>query len=144
MDYQESLNFTSLELDIVPSILIVDDDEDNQLLLQYTIAMFGWTSMVAADATNAIQLANRQQPDLILLDIVIPDISGLQIAAILKQQKATSSIPIIAVTGLAELKEKNLILASGFDDYICKPFILDKVYQAIASNLSFDNISQTA
>ncbi len=138
MDYQKSADFTNFELDTVPSILIVDDDEDNRLLLQHTIAMFGWTSMAAANALNAIKLAKTQQPDLILLDIVIPNISGLQIATMLKQYKSTSHIPLIAVTGLAELEEQSLILASGFNDYICKPFFLDKIYQAIASNLSLD------
>ena len=144
MDYQKSANLAEFNFDKVPSILVVDDDEDNQLLLQYTIAMFGWTSIVAVDALSTIQLAKNHQPDLILLDIVLPDISGLQIAAMLKQHKSTCRIPIVAVTGLAEEEEQDLILNSGFDDYVLKPYQLETVYQVVVSNLKINIVKQTA
>lgn len=119
-------------------ILAVEDDEDNQLLLKYAITMFGWKCILATDAVTAICQAKQQQPDLILLDIILPDISGFQIAMMLKASKQTRDIPLIAVTGLAQKQERKLT-AVGFDDYIYKPYNLIDLQQAIASNLNHVN-----
>ena len=70
-------NFKTAESDEVPVILVVEDDEDNQLLLEHTITMFGWKHLDANNAIAALNLAKSQQPDLILLDIVLPDITLL-------------------------------------------------------------------
>ena len=118
-----------------PSILVVEDNEDNQLLLEYTIAMFGWRYYLAVDAIDAIYFAKEQQPDLILLDIVMPYISGLQIACLLKNHIQTKNIPLIAVTGLVKKEQQSMIFSVGFDDYISKPYALDDLYQTIAFNL---------
>ncbi|MDJ0590461.1 MAG: response regulator [Pleurocapsa sp. MO_226.B13] len=135
MDYHESVIKTDLKNRAIPLILVLEDDEDNELLLRYSLAMFGWTSLIATDAITAINLAKEKQPDLILLDIVLPNISGLQIASILKRHDRTRHIPLIAVTGLAREEEQDLIFAVGFDDYICKPYQLESLYRAIASCL---------
>ena len=118
-----------------PSILVVEDNEDNQLLLEYTIAMFGWKYHLAVDAIDAIFFAKEKQPDLILLDIVMPDISGLQIACLLKNHIETKNIPLIAVTGLVKKEQRNIIFSVGFDDYISKPYALDDLHQTISFNL---------
>lgn len=118
------------------SILVVEDDEDNQLLLKYAIAMFGWQYSSATDAVSAISFAKEKQPDLILLDIVMPYISGLQIACLLKNHLKTKNIPLIAVTGLVEKEQQNIIYAVGFDDYVSKPYALDDLKNAIASILN--------
>ena len=119
-------------------ILAVEDDEDNQLLLQHAITMFGWKCILATDAVTAISLAKKQRPNLILLDIVLPQISGFQIAMMLKGNKETRDIPLIAVTGLAQ-KPKQKLAAVGFDDCIYKPYNLNDLHQAIASNLKHSN-----
>ena len=118
------------------SILVVEDDEDNQLLLKYAIAMFGWKYLLAKDAVTTISVAKEKQPDLILLDIVMPDISGFQIANMLKSSEETKDIPLIAVTGLIGEEEQNLMYAIGFDDYINKPYSLDDLQEAIAQILN--------
>ena len=128
-------NFKTAESDEVPVILVVEDDEDNQLLLEHTITMFGWKHLDANNAIAALNLAKSQQPDLILLDIVLPDISGLQIALMLKSHRQTKNIPLVAVTGLANEQEQERIFAVGFNDYICKPYILDDLRRAIVVNL---------
>ena len=124
MDLENRID-TSDTKEPVPVILAVEDDEDNQLLLRHTVTMFGWKYVSAVDAIAAISLAKKQPPSLILLDIILPEISGLQIAMMLKSQPQTRNIPLIAVTGLATEAQKNLIFAVGFDDYICKPFYLE-------------------
>ncbi|WP_319419621.1 response regulator [Pleurocapsa sp. FMAR1] len=126
---------TESEVELIPLILSVEDDLDNQLLLKYIIDIYGWRSIFAANALEAISMAKKHQPDLILLDIVLPDISGLQIAMMLKADRKTRSIPLIAVTGLSSKQEKDLIFATGFDDYVCKPYALEELQTAIASHL---------
>lgn len=127
---------------IDPLILIVEDDQDNQLLLKYAIAMFGWKYMFAVNALDVISIAKEKQPDLVLLDIVMPEIDGFQIANLLKSQFYTKNIPLIAVTGLTGKEEKNLIFAAGFDGYLGKPFALDDLRQAIISTLNSANSAQ--
>ena len=114
------------------SILVVEDDEDNQLLLKHAIAMFGWQYFLAIDAVSAIAFAKEKQPDLILLDIVMPNVSGLQIACLLKKHLKTKNIPLIAVTGLVEKEQQKIIYEVGFDDYVSKPYALDDLQKAIA------------
>lgn len=140
MDCQKSVEQTDLKIKEVPLILIVEDDEDNQLLLKYAITIFGWTSIIAGDAMTAIYLAKKKQPNLILLDIVLPYISGLHVATVLKRHNQTRHIPLIAVTGLAKEKEQNLIFAAGFNDYICKPYLLESLEQTISANLKITSI----
>lgn len=132
MDYQQSCVFRGTRLDATPLVLIVDDDNDNQLLLEKTIEMFGWSSIVAEDAVTTIYLAKTKQPDVVLLDIVMPEISGLQVATMLKARKVTRHIPLIAVTGLVREQEKQLIMAAGFAECISKPYHLGSIYKAIA------------
>ena len=122
-------------LKINPLILIVEDDPDNQLLLKYAIAMFGWKYTLALDALDVISVATEKQPDLILLYIVMPETDGFQIASLLRSQFHTENIPLIAVTGLTGKEEQNLIFAAGFDGYLGKPFALEDLRQAIVSTL---------
>lgn len=119
----------------IPLILAVEDNEDNQLLLEHTLNMFGWRCIIVSDAIAAIALAKKRQPDLILLDIVLPQIDGLQIALLLKSHQQTQKIPLIAVTGLTKKQDRESIFAAGFNDYVGKPFILEELQQAIATHL---------
>lgn len=128
-------DFEAIEADKVPVILVVEDDEDNRLLMKHTLTMFGWKYLFANNAIAALSLVKKRQPDLILIDIVLPYISGLQIALMLKSDRQTRSIPLIAVTGLTREQEQKQIFAAGFNDYICKPYILDDLKRAIAINL---------
>lgn len=136
MDLKNLANVSNVSENKVPSILVVEDDEDNQLLLAYAVTMFGWKYTLAIDAVATISLVKRQPPNLILLDIVLPNISGLQIAMMLKSQPKTKNIPLIAVTGLTAKQDLNSIFAAGFDDYICKPFYLEELRKAIAVQLN--------
>ena len=135
MDTENIVALGNTERTEVPLILAVEDDRDNQLLLEYALAMFGWRYLIAANAIAAIALAKERQPNLILLDIILPQISGLQIALMLKSHQQTQNIPLIAVTGLTKDRDKELIFAAGFNDYVSKPFILEELQQAIARNL---------
>ena len=135
MDTKNIVFSGNIEQTKVPLILAVEDNCDNQLLLEYALAMFGWRYLIADRALVAIALAKERQPDLILLDIVLPQISGLHIAQMLKNHYQTKNIPLIAVTGLTKDSDKELIFAAGFNDYVSKPFVLEELQRAIARNL---------
>ena len=135
MDTKNIVASGNTERTKAPLILAVEDDLDNQLLLEYALGMFGWRYLIAANATVAITLAKERQPNLILLDIVLPQISGLHIALMLKSDRQTQSIPLIAVTALTKEQDKESIFAAGFNEYVGKPFVLEQLQRAIANNL---------
>lgn len=139
MDTNKLLTTKDSLLALSPLILVVEDDADNQLLLKYTIAMFGWEYIFAMNAIDAITIAKEKSPDLILLDIVMPDFDGFQAANLLKNHNQTQNIPLIAVTGLIGKEEQKLIFSSGFDRYVSKPYALDDLRQAIVSILDNTN-----
>jgi len=103
-------------------ILIVEDNELNLKLLKDILDFRGYSTVVTGLGAAAFDLAQRHRPDLILLDIQLPDVSGTEVARRLKADEQTRAIPIIAVTAFAMPGERTEILDSGCDDYISKPF----------------------
>ncbi len=120
----------------LPMILAVDDHEDNLLLLMEVLSPLACTFIAAADGKSAITLAQNYLPDLILLDIMLPDYSGIEVVHRLKQDPTTSQIPIVAVTALAREKDRESLLFAGCNDYICKPYILEELEAVIFHHLS--------
>ena len=108
-----------------PLVLVIDDDDDNLLLMKYALEMFNCVFLGRTDGLEALSLAQTCQPALILLDIVLPKFSGIDLLHQLKQNEQTKHIPTIAVTALARNEDRQELLAAGFDDYISKPFCLD-------------------
>jgi CheY-like chemotaxis protein len=115
----------------IPLVLIVDDNQDNRLFIAYIIEALNLNHISAISSGDAISLAINQQPDLILLDMVMPEIDGMEITRRLKQNTSTKDIPIVAVTGLTLAKHQEAIKAAGCDDYICKPFLIREMEQKI-------------
>lgn len=110
---------------IQPIVLAVDDNEDNLVLLNQVLMILGYSFISCRDGHSAILLAQNYQPDLILLDIMLPDLDGLEVVRQLKQDPQTSQIPIVAVTAMARPEDRERILAAGCVDYIKKPYIID-------------------
>jgi len=102
-------------------ILIVEDNELNLKLLNDILEVHGYITIVTGNGVAAIDLARQHHPDLILLDIQLPDISGTEVAQRLKADAETREIPIVAVTAFAMPGERTMILESGCDDYMSKP-----------------------
>ena len=120
---------------ITPVILVVDDDLDNLFLNANVIDILNLRYLVATNALNALDLAMDKRPDLILLDIVMPELDGLAITRLLKACPLTNHIPIIAVTGLTLPKHKSKIENAGCDDYISKPFLIEELEAKINRHL---------
>ena len=121
---------------VVPLVLIVDDDRDNLLFISCILDALNLDYISAISSGEAINFAINQQPNLILLDIVMPEIDGMEITRRLKENSFTKHIPIVAVTGLTLDKHKQIIQEAGCDGYICKPFLIEEMEQTIASFLN--------
>ncbi|HEY6185725.1 MAG TPA: response regulator [Terriglobales bacterium] len=104
------------------TVLVVEDNPLNLKLFVDLLDYHGYELITTHFGRAGVELASQKQPDLILLDIQLPDISGIQVAQELKADKATQSIPIIAVTAFAMPGDRQRMLESGCDDYIAKPF----------------------
>ena len=104
------------------TVLIVEDNTLNLKLFNDLLEYHGYTILTTTLGGAAVELAREHRPDLILLDIQLPDISGVEAARQLKADEETRAIPIIAVTAFAMSGDREKILATGCDDYLAKPF----------------------
>jgi len=116
-----------------PTILIVEDNQLNLKLLNDLLEYHGYTILATSLGEAAVELARQHKPDLILLDIQLPDISGLEAARRLKAEEQTRAIPIIALTAFAMQGDETKVLASGCDVYVAKPFNIAELINMIAS-----------
>lgn len=114
-----------------PLVLAVDDDLDNLELISQVLALIKCSFLIAANGHTAIVMAQTHQPDLILLDIMLPDLNGLEVISRLKQDDKTRAIPIIAVTAMAREQDRNTFLMSGCIECVTKPYMLDEVEMII-------------
>lgn len=110
-----------------PLILVVDDDEDNLLLMTYVLEQTNCSVITAVDGMSALSLARAYQPDLILLDILMPYMDGTEVLSELRKEAITKRIPVIAVTALAIAGDRDHLLRSGFNDYVSKPYMLEDI-----------------
>jgi DNA-binding response OmpR family regulator len=105
-----------------PTILIVDDEPDAIELVDFNLRGAGFEVISAADGAQAVSQARKHVPDLILLDVMLPKIDGLEVCKLLRRDAATASIPVIMLTAKAAEIDRVLGLELGADDYVTKPF----------------------
>ena len=103
-------------------ILVVEDDPDIRKLVQYHLARERYKVLEAEDGENALKLIQREKPNLIVLDLMLPGLSGQEICKILKSKPDTAALPILMLTAKAGEADKVLGLETGADDYLTKPF----------------------
>ena len=103
-------------------ILIVDDEPDIVEVLEYNLRQAGFTVVTVRDGATAMAEVRRQRPDLILLDVMLPDLSGTEICKRLRRDAATETVPIIMITALGTEIDRVVGLEVGADDYVVKPF----------------------
>jgi two-component system, cell cycle response regulator DivK len=102
-------------------ILIVEDNEQNMYLMTFLLENYGYKIIQAFNGKEGIRLAQETKPDVILLDIQLPEMNGYQVAEELRKDHLLSSVPIIAVTSYAMAGDKERALAAGATGYIEKP-----------------------
>ena len=116
-------------------VLIVEDNPTNMTLAVFLLQSAGHTVLSATDAEAGLTLARDEQPNLILMDIQLPGMDGLQATALLKGEKATRGIPVIALTALAMKGDEERIRAAGCDGYIAKPIRYRHFLDTVAAQL---------
>jgi two-component system phosphate regulon response regulator PhoB len=105
-----------------PRILVVDDEEDLQELVRYNLSKDGYVIECVGTGEDALKAARRQPPDLIVLDLMLPNVDGLEVCRRLKGDSKTRGIPIVMLTAKGEESDMIAGLERGADDYIAKPF----------------------
>jgi two-component system, cell cycle response regulator DivK len=116
-------------------VLIVEDNAANMTLAVFLLQSAGHTVITATDAEAGLTLARDRQPNLILMDIQLPGMDGLEATALLKQDEATRAIPVIALTALAMKGDEARIRAAGCDGYIAKPLAYRDFLAIISAHL---------
>jgi len=116
-------------------ILIVDDEPDTVLPLKRALEIENFNVIEAQDGVEALERVSAETPDLILLDLMLPKLNGFEVCQRLKQDEATSSIPIIMLTAKSETSDKIEGIEIGADDYVTKPFNLDELKARIKAVL---------
>ena len=117
-------------------ILIVEDNAPNMTLWVFLLESAGHTVLMATDAEAGLKLAREQQPNLILMDMQLPGMDGLEATMLLKRDEATRAIPVIALTALAMKGDEERIRAAGCDGYIAKPMHYPDFLAVVAGHLT--------
>ena len=117
-------------------MLIVEDNPANMTLATFLLQSAGHAVLKATDAETALALARDEQPDLVLMDIQLPGMDGLQATGLLKRDKATRAIPVVALTALAMKGDEERIRAAGCDGYIAKPLAYKEFLATISNQLA--------
>ena len=112
-------------------ILIVEDNDKNMKLVRDVLQVDGYTTLEAVTGEDGVALAQQRKPDLILMDIQLPGINGIEALRIIRADPATASIPIIAVTASVMQQDRTMITEAGFDAYVGKPLNLKEFREAV-------------
>ena len=117
-------------------VLIIEDSERNRRLARDLLQVHGYRTIEAETAEAGISLATTHTPDLVVMDIHLPGISGIEALARLRADPATSTVPVMAFTASVMAQDRSRILAAGFDAFVSKPIDLDAFMQTVASLLA--------
>ena len=117
-------------------VLIIEDNATNLKLATFVLHSVGHTVLSAADAEAGLTAARTERPDLILMDVQLPGMNGLEATAQLKADEATRTIPVLALTALAMKGDEERILAAGCDGYIAKPMRYQELLETVNAHLA--------
>ncbi|HJU17317.1 MAG TPA: response regulator [Stellaceae bacterium] len=119
-------------------ILIVEDHPLNLKLLRDLLEAHGYETLQTGDGLEALHLARQDRPDLILMDLQLPDISGLEVTRWLRREPGTRNIPIVAITAFAMREDEKKALDNGCSAYIAKPISIRHMLEIVAALLDKD------
>ena len=117
------------------TVLIVEDNDLNMKLFNDLLEAHGYRTLQTKDGMEALRIARRDRPDLILMDIQLPEVSGLEVTKWLKEDDDLRLIPVIAVTAFAMKGDEEKIREGGCEDYITKPISVAKFIETIGKYL---------
>jgi len=116
----------------VKKVLVVEDNEQNRYLMQFMLEQSGYEVLTAESGSQAIAMAVQDRPDLILMDIQLPDMDGLDVTRRIRPSEADGEIPIVAVTSFAMAGDRERAVAAGCSGYIEKPINPETFLEEIA------------
>ena len=114
-------------------VLVVEDNETNMKLFRDVLEVSGFQTLAATTGLRAVELARDQVPDVVLMDVQLPDLDGLAALQQLRADSRTASVPVVAVTAQAMAGDRESFLRAGFDDYVSKPVDVVKLVQTVRS-----------
>lgn len=117
-------------------VLLVEDNHMNKILVREILTLNGYEIVEAKSGTEALVKVSTDRPDLILMDLHLPEMDGITATRIIKSDEKNRSIPVLALTASAMKGEEDKILNKGFDGYVAKPIEVKKLLEAIAESLS--------
>jgi DNA-binding response OmpR family regulator len=116
-------------------VLVAEDEPDIRQLITYSLQFAGLTVVQAVNGEDAVQKAGVEQPDLILLDVRMPKMTGYEACKVLKSQKSTRHIPVVFLSARGQEAEIKYGLGLGAEEYILKPFAPDELYKRVTALL---------
>ena len=114
-------------------ILYVEDNDDNVYMLKNRLSRAGFTVIIASNGNQGVAMAASEQPDLILMDLTLPDIDGEEVTRRIRADPATKRIPVIALTANAMNSDRDKAIAAGCDDFDTKPVDMARLLGKIAA-----------
>ena len=117
-------------------ILVVDDEVDIVKTIQFSLELEGYKVLVSYDGEDALTQARKENPDLILLDIMLPKLDGYKVCRLLKFDEQYKHIPILMMTAKTQEKDKLMGKETGADEYITKPFDMEELMEKVKSYLN--------
>ncbi len=126
-----------------PVILVVDDNQQNLELLQAYLEDIDCETLAATDGIEAIEIINRETPDLVLLDIMMPKMSGFEVCKRIKSDPKTKNIPVIMVTALNEYGDIERAIDANTDDFLSKPVNKLELLTRVRTMLRLKNLTDT-
>ena len=116
-------------------IMVVDDDKDATGLFEEVLKAEGYEPIILNESSKALQIAKEQQPDLFVLDLMMPEPDGFKLCRMLRKELEFRHTPIIIVTALNDTDSRIVAIGAGANDYLTKPFRLDELYSSIKEQL---------
>lgn len=119
----------------MPKIIVVDDDHTATALFEQVLLMYNYEVITLNDSARTIEIASAEQPDLIILDLMMPEPDGFKLCRMLREHPQFRRTPIIIVTALNDLDSKLVAMGAGANDYLVKPFHIDQLFTMIDKQL---------
>ena len=113
------------------TILVVEDDEKNRKLVRDLLRHHGYETLEAGDGLGGVRLAIEHRPDLVLMDIQLPDIDGIEALRRIRGETALDAVPVVAMSASVMPGDQQRIIASGFDAFVTKPIDLKRFQQTV-------------
>ena len=117
-------------------VLIVEDNEQNRRLARDLLQVHGYCTIEAGTGEDGVALASERAPDLVVMDIHLPGMSGIEALAKLRAAPATRAVPVIAFTASVMAQDRSEIIAAGFDSFVSKPINIEAFVGAVAAALA--------